>query len=286
MNDPTRHKAYYPEEGRGVYVYDWHDIASTFRAYASGALKATSGTLKSLIERWRDDSERSFYGANMTETVAWLDEGYELPDMPAGLPPIAAETMDNRWRYTDDPTIGAYCHEMFMSGDPLHYLAKVPQPVKPGIAVEVQMSFSANVRHKLIAQYGRWIGRALASLEARGYDMRLDTVYVGSGVMRDQRRTETRIRVTDFGEVTLARDWSALFSPGGWRLLTFMAIALPGERDNKRVSRSLGSPQGAHGWDLDFDPETRVLKVMCQSMASTFPAEEMTEKLAQVAGLE
>ena len=85
------------------------------------------------------------------------------------------------------------------------------------------------------------------------------------------------------GEVRDFADYSALFSPGGFRILGFTARFIACQKWGVQCSSGFGRSTN-RSWDIDWDPTDRTLYITRPAQPSNFPAEMMTAKLAEVMG--
>jgi hypothetical protein len=80
------------------------------------------------------------------------------------------------------------------------------------------------------------------------------------------------------------REWSALFSPIGFRHLVFCAMAAPQDMDTDnppRVPGSLGIPYSPE-WKVTFDAAERRLSFLTNCRSNTFPTEDMERQLQEL----
>jgi hypothetical protein len=165
--------------------------------------------------------------------------------------------------------------------------------------MHVEVTFSSGISHEQITAYGKWVGSAIAAIQAQGYDIALRITCTVTSLYDEEARFrhETAIQVTRFGEQLLARDYAVLFSPGGYRHLLFVAQCIPGEEpvvpagvEPSEYGEKLVTPSSGLGhciysmdWGVEFDPEERILHVTCsQTTGGEFPEEAMNENLREV----
>ncbi len=236
-------------------------------------------------------------GASGSEMQDRLDRGYDFP--LGNLPelPIDLEGRGPRWKFNDGE--GDYLHEEFLAGEADFYVDRIPEESKPGIYVHAEVTFSAGINHSTITAYGKWVGAALAAIQAMGHDvaLRITCTVTDLYVQESGFQHETAVQVTRFGEKLLARDYAVLFSPGGYRHLLFVAQCIPGEEpvvpvgtEPSDYGKKLVTPNYGLGhclfnmdWGVEFDPDQRILHFTCsQTGSGGFPEESMDEMLKEV----
>jgi hypothetical protein len=277
-------------DGLEIREYDWREIRQTYRELV-GSEKAPEipydSRLSDLVDEWRTARSGGWSGATGKQMLGWLASGYQCPKIPKSQRPDMLDGHRARWRWTDDPSRGQYQHEAAMTGDPSCYLARDRRRSTAGIRVEIGTVFSSGIRAATVAEYGRWVGSVLRTLEAAGYDLDVSVVADTEGLYghgSDARTFRAKIKCSSFGKRTLFRDWSALFSPGGYRHLCFMAWTLP-EREKGHAKANYGLGHGtissATAWTVDFEQSTRTLSMIPKYTGNDFPMDDMTRQLAE-----
>lgn len=164
------------------------------------------------------------------------------------------------------------------------YLGIQERPTKPGVRMQIEMSFASGVQQKTIEQYGAWVNSLLGSMEAYGIDMVIDIWVPVRNVFMDDRgidQTNFLLRVKNANEVSDFTEWSILFSPAGFRQVMFTAMCVAGDKIGKRVNGSYGNVIGGRTWDLKYDPEESVVRITANPLAGgheAIPFEALTKK--------
>jgi hypothetical protein len=276
-------------DGLEVVEYSWREIRDKYRELTdpdkAPELPSKHGSqLPRLVHEWRSERRGGFYGCGSDDMRGWLRDGFDVKKLARSQRPAILDGHRPKWRWSDDPSRGQYQHEAGMIGDPSCYLARDRRRSMAGIRVEVGTVFVAYTPAELVAEYGAWCGSVLRTLEAAGYDLDV-TLVADSEDLYPRRTFRAKIHCSGFGKRTLFRDWSALFSPGGYRHLCFMAWCLP-EYDDKHARAAGGLGHGtyesARDWSVTFEEATRTLSIIPKYMASgDFPREDMTAKLTE-----
>jgi hypothetical protein len=260
------------------FYCDWYDITSTFRRIVEHDWRYKSETTANrIINKW--SYENSFFGCTPDEMLKRLHTGYDFDKSlaPSSLPFV--ESYRKRPRYTDDPE-GDYDHDLYMNGETEYFLTKPKRESLIGLRLKIRYDFNCIVNAKFIAEYGQWIGAIIESLQTRGYDLEIMVMQSSDGTygMKGNGVDQQMVRVSKFGERVMPRDWSALFSPGGYRMLLWQAIFLGADESGLRLSPSLGRADG-RGFDISWEPKAREITFHVNSNANgKYPAEDMTRK--------
>lgn len=259
------------------FYCDWYEITSTFRKIVEDGWRFESSKANEVLASWNYES--GFIGCTPDEMLKRLHDGYDFDPStaPSSLPYV--ESYRKRPRYTDDPE-GDYDYDLYINGETEYFLTKPKRESLIGLRLKIHYDFNCNVKVKFIAEYGQWIGSVVESLQKRGYDLEIM-------VMQSARNTYTNfngsdqqmVRVSKFGERVMPRDWSALFSPGGYRMLLWLAMFLGADESGQKLSGGLGKAQGKR-FDITWEPKAREIEfhVNSTTVPSKYPAEDMTKK--------
>lgn len=271
-------------DGYVTRFYDWAELATFYREIVNPETDVSwdrSGAIDSTL---RPAQPGDWSGASAKQIVERLDDGYDLPALDGVATPSTLEAEKARWRWTDNPE-GEYQHDAFLNGEADYYVLRDRIGPKPGINIEVAMNFSASVNESIIGQYGTFVGQTIRAMQGQGYDCAITLITRESRLLDGERKSGSCITVSRFGEVIMAHDWSAIFSPGGFRHLVFAAYIMPGFDENARVYSSLGHPEPRKNeFDIEFDRDSRTIRIHCdaRSYGGSFPAAALTDKLAKL----
>lgn len=257
------------------HTVGYDEVAQTWRGIVHDDLKLPKqdAAQSNLQAGWKHAPDQ--YGATTAQMTDWVDHGRLADGMT--LTRSGAQTSDRpKWRAHDFE--GDLDVDRALAGDDLCFIHRQKRKREPGLTLKLQYNFMADVKAPVLADYAQWSAELIAGLQKRNFDLAIDVFSAvkmpGVGVVK------TNVRVKRFGKRGSLKSWGALFAPSGYRMLGFtarmMACAEAGVACNPGMGASL-----APGWDLSFDPKTRVLTVTCNSAnAGSFPRELMNTKLA------
>jgi hypothetical protein len=283
---------YFQERERSDGVREQHrriSFAELQRHYREVVTKPDEqpAKLRSLAHDWNriDDYDDTFSGASVETVLSRFSTGVDLPGGDADVIPVALEGEGPAWRWTDDE--GEYDHSEFLSGEPEFYLDRRIEKSKPGIYIEVELSFVWSTPLELIADFGRWVGQAIQAIQARGFDICLDITTSGTGAYPHETAVAftNAVTVKRFGEVLNARDFNIMFCGEGFRQLLFSYIARPEKVEGIPISMGLGSPLQTD-WTVEFNPESRTLSFMSKGHPGSqevLPVDYLTDQLREIA---
>lgn len=281
--EPAASNSYYR------YTVSWQELQDMYRyIVTTNDTSKLGGTLGRLSRSWKEGE--SFYGAmNAAELLEKFNTGY----MPKEWTKTRSLPMDlggkgEDWLWNEDE--GDYHHDEFISGESDFYIDKHIVDSKPGLTIEVDLTFSSFVSTDTLMKYGKWVGSALASVQSMGYDVRLRaSSYVDDLLYRDvTSSSEFVIEILDFGQQNIPRDYAILFTDNGYRHLFFALYASYNSdyfmgrtgRKSVPVCEGLGHPRRA-GWGVEWDSDRRVLHVTCDSGAASFDEDMMFNMLKE-----
>jgi hypothetical protein len=268
--------------------YAWADVQDVYRTLPDTKLPATAREMDGLRSDWEYSATdgHPFYEMSRETVLRKLDEGHDLPDVesPPDVPADTFEGVGRVWRWNDSE--GDYEHELWLAGEAECYLDRRLERGRPGLYVHAEVSFGGGTSPKVISEYGQWVGAAIQAIQSAGFDTSLSVTSTVDALFNDPNlRTSTAIQVNDFGEELVARDYGILFTAAGYRHLIFCAKMIPELRDGLTGRSGLGICVHGHGWNVDYDPDDRVLTFGCASTGmgtNAFPADEMSAMLADV----
>lgn len=259
-----------------VRTYSWAQVQDHYRTMIEDPQGSGES---SLVPQLLDGNY--WAGCDTTEVLDRLDRGYDFPeDMRVDFPELTSEGVGNRWRWSDED--GDYDHAEFLSGEPDYMLDRKPSAMRPGVYVHAGMWFHAGTPSEVIAEYGCWVGGAVASIQATGCDVSLRVESTAQRIYEGEDLSTVAIQVKRFGEQLVARDFAALFAEGGMRHLIFGSYSLAERAGEATVNTTYGHARYGLGWVCEFDPDTRTLTIEQPASASHFPAEELNAQLAEI----
>lgn len=265
-----------------VTTFEWSELKSFYANDKHPELTRSANRewWNRFVPKWEKNdgsSTQGGTGCKRSEMKTWLQSGFHVE----GLNSPPGDLMPNRERrrmlFTED---GELQVDLALSGFDYPFLEWERRERKPGMRVNVQLNFASIVDQREINKYQLWVARLLYTLEEIGYDLEVNVAFKGSHLFggNPDKVKAVLIRVKGENEASDFSQWSALFSPGGWRHLGFTSILMANDRHGTDifygVNRNHDSP-----WGISFDSETRTMEITCDAMGSRpFPEGEMTER--------
>ena len=264
-------------------VIDYAEVRDRYLAALNGDISGlNSDRWKDFHKRWNDEGS-DWFGASAEDMKAWISRGYRVEGLRNVSADILPERKSRRVRFAEE---GELQVDLALSGFDYPFLQWDKRERKPGMRIEIGVCFNAMTDAELISAYTRWVAQALHSIETAGIDpevtltMKTEGAFPGSG----PNRHKSLVRVKRENEASDFTNWSAMFSPGGFRHLCFAAEILTGDKNGWKVSSSLGRAMSAEKWDVRWDSDKRALLIgeNHNDMRGPFPEEEMTTKLREI----
>jgi len=224
------------------------------------------------LDSWKGDP--SWIGCTIQDMRDFIANGYKVAGIEDLHPDLVPVRNRRRLKFDED---GELQIDLVASGFDYPFLQWEQREKKPGMVVNVAVDFNANVSAQVIREYQTWVARMLTALENEGYDVEVNVKIGLRDCWQGSGENEILIRVKRENEAVDFSRWSAMFSPGGFRMLGFTAIVMAGDREKKPVSTGLGSAT-SRKWGVSFDTETRTLNVDCED-SRDFPSARMTDDL-------
>lgn len=280
--EPAKPKAQ-PKEMQTL-TFDYLELTRHWEAFRHDPMSVytdpeNSSAGISLTSSW--DTEGRWVGCSPAEMAEWISSGYHVEGLSDVSSLIPAKPR-RKLRFAEE---GDELHiDLAWSGVDEPYSEWEKRVSKPGLSVEIHMTFSAGFSTKTIVAYQRWIARALQTLDENGVDMEVNIVNRtrGANEKRYGEITNTLIRVRKPGEAADFANWSAMFSPGGYRMLGIMSTGIQVDRQGGRVSHGYGMPMDYGSWEVAYDDERNVIVIGNHNGGGEFPEMEMTDKLRSV----
>lgn len=227
-------------------------------------------------DNWHNQHEGSWTGGSTDQIIQWAREGYDDGGFASSLDLPAVRRVKTKTRHESEGDMDV---ESILNGEDRPFRGRVKRRRLAGIRIEVSMDFNAGVNASIIRDYAQWVNALIAGITAKGIDPEVvaikhtDQLFrKGSGRSRNAR---TEIVVKEAGRIS---DWTAassLFSPAGYRTLSFFAQIASAEAFSADCSMVLGYPKRDGRWNVSMDGHA--LKIT--SGMSAFPSAEMTGKL-------
>lgn len=241
----------------------------------------SSGTVERLSD-YRTTERSVFIGATGAEIQHRLEHGYPVESKELSVPGGSEEFTMPQVELDDE--YGDLLVSEILSGEEL-YRAQWQDTVAPrSLTIRACIGMHAGVDAKVIGAYNEWLLKVIDAAERRGVTPNVE-LWIGSkgGIMRagDNAAMRVRIPLVKAGEIIDATAWRAYLTPGAFRSLGFVALALGADRAERSLNGGMGSPTNKH-WGVTLDGD--VLDVECPGGASEFP-EELLDRMLEQAGV-
>lgn len=223
-------------------------------------------------------SDRHFAGCTIQEMQNWIDNGYHVAGLE-GISSLIPGKPRRKIRYSDEGD--ELLVDLAWSGSDEPFMEWEKRVSKPGLSVEIHSTFDSMFPASTIAAFQRWIARALQTLDENGVDMEVSIVERISYPMIPLE-TETLVRVRRAGEASDFSNWSAMFSPGGYRMLGILASGKHCDALGKTIPQGHGESRTYGAWTVAYDESTNRIVIGSNDGDYVFPELEMTEKLTTI----
>ena len=265
-------------------VLEWDDVREFFiEAVANGDNTRFSARQRDAVATIRA-ANPSFHGSTIAEMVEWLEHGFTSDEIQGAESYVKDIHLPEQIWDEEGENVDVCAA---LSGDDEPFVEWEDLPSKPGIKVVAELAFLGVVQPNVIAEYGAWLAGMVANLEGEGVDVELDVAHPSGGSLiasDDRSKNQMIVRVKRAGEVRDFADYSALFSPSGFRLLGFSARVMACEAWGVTCSSGFGRSLDRRNWEVRWDATERTLYVLRPASPSHFPAEQMSAQLAEVMG--
>lgn len=262
-----------------TYTIDFADLREHWLALVGKTEKPFGRYLPGAVRQWERDDD--FNGCTVDQMKDWLANGYRTAALEGAFAQFNRVTPRRKLRFSEEGELQA---DLAMSGFDQPFLEWERRPRKPGLAVNIELSSSAATKAEVIAAYTTWLAQMLLRFETAGYDLEINVTNTVARLFSDggpNACAQTRVRVKRENEATDYQNWSAMFSPGGLRMLMFCAKAYHAESKQRKINPGLGGPLGT-SWECTFDSDSRTLSIICPRMPRAFDPNEMTTKLERL----
>lgn len=225
--------------------------------------------------------EGNWTGCTNVQMLDWLNSGYRVPGLEGVDSTLIPAAPKRKLRFAEEGD--EMLIDLAWSGVDEHFITWDRRDTKPSLKVKISVSFSAIIPSAIVNSYQSWVARMLQTIDLFGLDMQVDLISPGRGQFGNPNAVHAPvIRVKQSGTASDFSNWSPMFSPGGFRHLTFLAIIESADRAGHIVSSGLGRPVQCDTWKVTYDKETNELFVMNNNDRSEFPEFLMTQQLIAI----
>ena len=246
---------------------DYYDRSRTCGGCeGSGKEKDEDGDILGECPYCRGRGSTSWEGARPADTIEWIFDGFRAREFTHAAEYVPKH--DKRRAFWNEEEGEVDIGRLYGGFDDFFMDSQI-RPSRPGMRIQIEYSFSYDTSPHVLAQYGAWCAGFVRSLEMSGYDLvvdmwvHLDNLYHGDY----NQRTNILIRVKRENEVSNFTEWSALFSPSGYRHLGFTAKCIAGDKIKKAAVGSLGTCIMGHTWDVKYDRSKSTVMVTCAQVS-------------------
>jgi len=265
-------------------ILDYSEVREAFLKNAESLTyslrKLNSDRWEHFHNQWESANASGWYGASLDDVKAWISRGFHVEGLRNIGADIAPERKRRKLKYAEE---GEMQIDLMLSGFDFPFLEWEKREKKPGLRVDIPLSFNANTDAELIAQYQRWVAQTLYTIETLGIDPEVNLVIQTERSYKGKRGIHSLlIRVKKENEASDFLNWSAMFSPGGFRMLGFAAMALAGDKRGWQLRSDLGRAVSQGSWGVAWNEESRKLEIQANHSARSFPADVMTDRLRNI----
>lgn len=272
--------------GMDSFTFDYSELTAAWKGFKDDPMsvyrnRQNAAAGRSLTSGWKGSG--SWIGCTEAEMGEWISSGYRVEGLQ-GVSSLLPARPRRKLIYAEEGD--ELMIDLALSGEDEPFQDWEKQVSNPGLSVEIYMTFSSGFPAKTINAYQRWIARALQTLDENGVDMEVNIVnrVSGANTSNYSEITNTKIRVRKPGEAADFSSWSAMFSPGGYRMLGIMSTGIQVDRKGGQVSSGYGRPMDYGSWEVAYDEDRNVIVIGNHNSYDgyEFPEHEMTEKLRAV----
>lgn len=216
-------------------------------------------------------------GMSGQDVIETLRRGYKIPGYAIEDADISPLRKRRKMEFNDQE--GEYQHDLFISGFDSPYLTFQQRDKIPSVDIECDCSFTHFVPGSVITEYARWVIKMLMNLDSSGIDTAVTITGTIAAPFEPTDKSKQMvhwIRVKRINEVCDPHEWSAIFCPGGYRMITLLELIKASDAVGKSCNLLLGYPRGK-GWRVEFDREYGKIRMCSDSHSELpFPRAKMT----------
>jgi hypothetical protein len=179
-----------------------------------------------------------------------------------------------------DEETGDLLIDQVLSGEELYRAQWSDTPAPRSLTIRACIGMHAGVDAKIIGAYNEWLLKVIDAAQRRGVAPNVELWIGTKGGYGGHGTLRARIPLVKAGEIVDATAWRAYLTPGAFRSLGFVALALAADKAGRALNAGMGSPTNKR-WSVTLDGD--VLEIECPGGASEFP-EELLDQMLEAAG--
>jgi hypothetical protein len=251
------------------------EIRDAFNAIRDGSSTITDGQFAPISYAIASDRYDSWYQASGKEMADALNHGATpsiTPDVTIG----GGEDAPRPTLVYDDEE-GDLMVDAVLSGEDDYRVQWSETPAPVSIRIVAQVNMLSDTPGHVLTEYQDFIMGAVDAAANLGGAPGLEIVHYVRRAIQRESACRFYIPLVEPGEMVDRTAWSAFFSPGGFRMLGFLARAVAAKREGRKLGSGMGASSGP-GWNVSREGDT--ITITCPPSARSFPREHMEELLA------
>lgn len=243
--------------------------------------QAGSGTVNRFPD-YRATETNAFIGATGAEIQHRLENGYDVEAKDLSVPGGSEDYVMPQVEL--DEETGDLLIDQALSGEDL-YRVQWEETVSPrSLTIRACIGMHAGTDAEVIGAYNEWLLKVIDAAQRRGVAPSVE-LWIGTrgGLMRNSDAATLRVCIplVKSGEMVDATAWRAYLTPGAFRSLGFVALALGADKVGKGLNAGMGGPTNKR-WGVTLEGD--VLDIECPGGDVTFP-EELLDRMLEEAGV-
>lgn len=243
----------------------------------SGRQKSSATVYR--LDDYRGTAVHDWIGASGAQIQDRLDHGYHVEAHDVEVGGTAEYAMP---QILLDEDAGDLLVDQVLGGEDL-YLARWDESEAPrSLTIRACIGMHAGVEAHVIGAYNEWILKVIDAAQRRGITPRVELwcgtkgqTFSGQG---EGESMTVRIPLCEPGEMVDVTAWRAYLTPGAFRSLGFVALALGADKTPRRLTRGMGAPTNKE-WSVSFEDD--ILNIECPGGAVSFPEAELDRMLEE-----
>lgn len=270
------------------YVIPYADLRTAFHKFLEDPTAVHGEQNRNQARRLSRNIRNEYWvGCTVEQMKDWIAHGYRVPGLDEIVSLIPGKPR-RRLRYLEDGD--ELLLDLAWTGSDTPFVEWEKRIMQPELNVEIRMVFDSEFPVETIKEYQLWVARALQTLDENNVNMNVLIVMPTIQLTNERFSTcyETCVQVRQQGEAADFSNWSAMFSPGGFRMLGIVAIGTHAEIRGEELyvgpkHGSYGTPLAYGDFTVAWDEETQTILIGdTENAEAPFPEFEMTSKLQAI----